>query len=402
MQKYTYDVAIVGGGMVGSALACALAESDLKVALVEPHAPPVFDPEAPCGLRVSAISYASENILKALGAWEGIISRRACPYRRMLVWEKDQAIETNFNSASLGLPHLGHIVENAIVQLALHESMSTLDQVTMYCPAESETVDLMAQKITLNTGESFSAKLIVAADGAHSRLREMAGIPLTQRTYNQHALVATVETVLPQQDITWQCYAPTGPQAFLPLPGHQGSLVWYASPAQVQTYHQIPESKLMDEIQRAFPERLGEITGISSKGHFPLIRRHAQTYVRPGFVLLGDAAHTIHPQIGQGVNMGFLDMAALAETILQAHAQGEDFSRARVLKRFERWRRWDNTLTIGITDQLYSIFRSQSRLAQHIRNTGFALADRTPPLNKLLASFAVGKMPHLPRVTRKL
>lgn len=396
MANDNFDVAIVGGGMVGSALACALGDSGLKIALIEPNIPTPFDANSSCDLRVSAISYASENILESLGVWQSIKARRACAYRRMLVWSDDSQSKTHFNSARLNLPHLGHIVENVIIQLVLHEKLAEYDNIELICPAHCDQLDLQSSKLELDNGRTISARLIVAADGGQSKIRETAKIPVAQRTYSQHAFVATVETELPQQDITWQRYVRGGPQAFLPLPGHRGSLVWYNTPEKVRYYNDLPEEQLIDEICRAFPQRLGKIHRVTSKGSFPLIRRHAKTYIQPGLVLLGDAAHTIHPQIGQGVNMGLLDMAALATVLKEASVLGEDFSQARILGRFERWRRFDNTLTIGSTDALYTLFKSRSELARMTRNVGLTIADKINPINRLCTAFAVGKMPHLP------
>jgi len=326
-MKNRYDMLIVGGGMVGATIAAALGNTDLRSAVIEQQYPPAFKANSEHDLRVSALSIAHEQIFKTLGVWDGIVSRRACPYRRMKVWESDESLaSTEFISEDIGADHLGYNGENRIIQLALLERLSQFDNVDLICPDETDDIDYSpgSSLLRLADGRELIGKLMIAADGGGSQVRMAAGIGVHSWDYDQHALVATVITGLPQQDITWQQFTPDGPLAFLPLSGHRASLVWYNRPSQVRRLLSLDSSEFIDEITRTFPERLGRIESVIERGAFPLRRQHAQQYAKEGVALVGDAAHMIHPLAGQGVNIGLLDAAALAQTLMTALEEGED------------------------------------------------------------------------------
>jgi 2-octaprenyl-3-methyl-6-methoxy-1,4-benzoquinol hydroxylase len=240
-----FDVLIVGGGMVGATVACALGGSELKVGLVEQSMPEAFSAEQPHDMRVSALSIASKTILESVGAWKTVINMRSCPFKRMRVWET--AGDTEFNSDAIGYDALGYIVENRVTQLALLRRAKEFSNVQLLCPASIKKIHYAAGRgsVELDDGRSLSAKVMVGADGGQSRVRQTVGLGVTSWDYQQHAMVINVETDYEQQDITWQRFVPTGPQAFLPLTGHYGSIVWYNTPDDVQRLKALPVADLL-------------------------------------------------------------------------------------------------------------------------------------------------------------
>ncbi len=400
-MKEDFDVVVVGGGMVGAAVACGLGGSSLKVAVVEAALPDEFAPEQPHDLRVSALSIASKNILEAVGAWEGVTKRRLCPFRRMRVWET--AGDTEFCSDDIDYPELGYIVENRVTQLALLERLQAFDNVELMCPASINKINYVAEKpseLTLDDGRILSAKLLVAADGGQSRVRQVVGLGVTSWDYNQHALVIYIETAYGQQDITWQRFVPSGPQAFLPLTGHYASIVWYNSPDEVRRLKALSNNDLMSELTATFPDCLGKVSAIFGTASFPLKRQHAQSYVKPGVVLVGDAAHMINPLAGQGVNIGLLDAAALAEVLIEANRQGLGLGDLAVLRRYEKMRRNENLKMMTVMDVFYRVFSNQLLPVKILRNLGLGLAERILPAKNKVMRSAMGLEGNLPKLAR--
>lgn len=400
-MKEEFDVVIVGGGMVGAAVGCSLGGGPLTVAVIESSPPDPFVPEQPHDLRVSALSIASKNILAAVGAWRGIESRRLCPFRRMRVWET--AGDTEFCSDDIGERELGYIVENRVTQLALLDRLQEFDNVEVIYRTNVSKIHYepgKASKLELADGRRLSARVLVAADGGQSRVRQAVGIGVTGWDYQQHALVIYVETAYGQQDITWQRFVPSGPQAFLPLTGHYGSIVWYHSPDQVSRLNALSDDELLSELRAAFPACLGKINRVLGRASFPLKRQHAQNYVKPGVALVGDAAHMINPLAGQGVNIGFLDAAALAEVLLDARQKGEAIADLAVLRRYEKMRRSENLKMMTLMDAFYRVFSNDLLPVKFLRNLGLGLAERISPAKKLVMRSAMGIAGELPRLAR--
>ena len=396
-----FDVVIVGGGMVGAAVGCGLGGSPLTVAVIESAPPEPFAPEQPHDLRVSALSIASKNILATVGAWEGIENRRLCPFRRMRVWET--AGDTEFCSDDIGERELGYIVENRITQLALLERLQQFANVEVICRVNVNKIHYepgTACALELADGRRLSARVVVAADGGQSRVRQAVGLGVTGWDYKQHALVIYVETAYGQQDITWQRFVPSGPQAFLPLTGHYGSIVWYNSPDQVSRLKALADDDLLKALQQAFPDCLGKINAVLGRASFPLKRQHAQDYVKPGVALVGDAAHMINPLAGQGVNIGFLDAAALVEVLLDAHQKGEDIESLAVLKRYEKMRRNENLKMMTVMDAFYRVFSNDLLPVKFLRNLGLGLAERILPAKNMVMRNAMGIAGDLPKLAR--
>lgn len=413
-----YDLVIVGGGMVGSMLAAALATySSLRVAVLESREPESFDPgtDPPYDIRVSALSIATQRMFENVGAWQGIVDRRACPYREMLVWDSEAAGRTHFKSQDIGAPELGHIVENRVMQLALLNQLKKADSIDYLCPATLErydkqndlivcTIRTQASDATHNDGavelRKIKTRLLVGADGAQSTVRELAGIEIDRSLYPQHALVATIETDLPQQDITWQRFVPSGPEALLPLCGAQASMVWYHNEDEVQRLKSLSDKAFIDEMQSVFPDRLGGIQRVVARGSFPIAKAHARRYIHDRIALIGDAAHTVHPLAGQGVNLGMLDAASLAEVIMDAARQGNDIGSLRALRRYERWRRGENAMMINVLDGFYHAFKTQPAPVRAVRSAVMNMANNVTPLKRLMMRYAMGTAGDLPALAK--
>ncbi|WP_076586610.1 2-octaprenyl-3-methyl-6-methoxy-1,4-benzoquinol hydroxylase [Vibrio ostreicida] len=379
-----YEVAVIGGGMVGAAVAVGFAQQGRRVVLVEGHQPLAFESSQPMDIRVSAISEHSVSILERLGAWQAISQMRVCPYRRLETWEHPEC-RTRFHSEALNMSQLGYIVENRLIQLGLWAEFQHYPNLTVCCPDTLEHIEYsQLNRLTLSSGESFDADLVVGADGANSQVRQLAGIGVTAWDYRQHCMLINVETQSPQQDITWQQFTPSGPRSFLPLCGHQGSLVWYDSPARIRQLCALTNEQLREEIIAHFPSELGEITVLQS-GAFPLIRRHAQSYSAQGCVLVGDSAHTINPLAGQGVNIGFKDV----DVLLSVTSDQEGLS-SQLLRDYERQRRPDNLLMQSGMDFFYKSFSNDFTPFKLIRNAALKAADNAGPLKNQLLKYALG------------
>ncbi|MGQ7844129.1 UbiH/UbiF/VisC/COQ6 family ubiquinone biosynthesis hydroxylase [Granulosicoccus sp. 3-233] len=403
-----YDVIIVGGGMVGSLLAAALAlDGVLKIAVLEQREPEPFVPgtQPPYDVRVSALSIATQRMLNNVGAWQGILDRRACPFRQMKVWDGEADGSTHFRADDIGAPELGHIVENRVLQLALLDTIKAARTVDYLCPASLVGYRQGKDRVIceLSDGRStVTARLLVGADGARSTVRELAGIELEHSSYPHHALVATVDTELGQQDITWQRFQPTGPEAMLPLCGHRASLVWYHDEEHVRQLKALSDEAFIEALQASFPAELGGIRGVLERGSFPIVKAHARQYVAERVALVGDAAHTVHPLAGQGVNLGMLDAAALAEVILDGGAGTRDAGQRRRLRRYERWRRGENAMMISILDGFYHAFKPQPGGVRSLRSAALNMADRAGPLKSLVMRYAMGTAGDLPALARQL
>lgn len=395
-----YDVIIVGGGMVGATVACALGNSDLKLALIEQQLPEKFSLEQAHDLRVSALSIASQQILSTIGAWDAILAMRVCPFKRMRVWET--AGDTEFNSDDIAYDELGFIVENRVTQLALLQRAQEFSNVDLLCPTTIKKLNYTDGKanVELDDGRVLSAKVVVGADGGQSRLRQTVGLGVTSWDYQQHAMVIYVETDYEQQDITWQRFVPTGPQAFLPLTGHYGSIVWYNTPDEVRRLKALDKTQLLIELIDTFPDCLGKVNKILNVASFPLKRQHAQAYVKPGVALVGDAAHMINPLAGQGVNIGLLDAAMLAEVLIDASNKGKNIGDESVLKRYEHLRRNENLKMMTVMDLFYRTFSNKILPLKFMRNLGLGLAERITPLKNKVMRGAMGLEGHLPKLAK--
>ncbi|WP_434997736.1 2-octaprenyl-3-methyl-6-methoxy-1,4-benzoquinol hydroxylase [Vibrio scophthalmi] len=378
-----FDIAVIGGGMVGAAVALGFAKQGRQVVLIEGHQPDAYTDEQAMDIRVSAISHHSVDILQHLGAWQTIEQMRVCPYRRLETWEHPEC-RTRFNTDELGLEQLGYIVENRVIQLGLWHQFDQYPNLTVICPDSLASLTFGDDvQITLTSGSTLCAEWVVGADGANSKVRDFASIGVTAWDYRQHCMLINVATEDEQKDITWQQFNPSGPRSFLPLCGQQASLVWYDSPKRIKQLDAMSNEQLGEEVMAYFPAELGHIK-VLQHGSFPLTRRHAQQYVNNRCILVGDSAHTINPLAGQGVNLGFKDVAALLNVL-----EGQSIS-ADLLKTYERNRRGDNLLMQSGMDFFYKTFSNDIAPLKLLRNAALKLADKTGPIKQQVLKYALG------------
>jgi len=340
-----FDVVVVGAGMVGAAAAALLARSGFSVALVERREPAPFDAAADIGLRVSALSPGAIDVLSEAGAWRLVERTRHCPYRRMVVEDRDELSAIEFQAPEFGLEHLGSIVENDLVQWSLWQALQTMAGIEFFCPDGVRELerDGDGRLLTLDSGRQLRARLLVAADGADSRIRRILGIRQRHWEYGQSGVVAVVATEPPNPALAWQRFMDGGPLAFLPLADGRSSIVWSRPEAEARRLLGLDEAAFLAELGEAaagspahWP---GEPLSCGPRAAFPLTMRLSERYVAPGAVLIGDAAHVMHPLAGQGVNLGLLDAAGLAEVLIGARRSGADPAAPRVLEKYDRWRR---------------------------------------------------------------
>jgi 2-octaprenylphenol hydroxylase len=395
-------IAIVGGGMVGSALACALADAGFRVTLLEARAPQPRADWSDFDLRVSAITRASRRIFDNLGAWPAMAAERVTPYREMHVWDAGGRGEIHFDSAELGEAELGHIIENRVIAAALWQRAGELGvERRVPCTVAAMELHERGATLSLDDGSELAADLLVAADGANSSIRELAGIGLQVNDYRQQGLVATVKTPAGHHDTAWQRFLPEGPLALLPLGPAHVSIVWTVSPEQAEELLSLDETEFNGRLTADSDGRLGNLAVVGPRAAFPLIRRHAETYVGPGLALVGDAAHTIHPLAGQGVNLGLLDAAELADVLAAARVARRPLGALATLRRYERARRGDNLAMQRAMDGFKYLFGDVPAPLRLVRNLGLGLADRAGPIKREFARAAMGTiLGELPRLAR--
>ncbi len=411
-----FDVVVAGGGMVGGLLAAALANTELRVCVLEPSRPTAFEPgdEPDYDMRVSALSVASERMLDRVGAWPAIVARRACPFRDMAVWDGEEDGRTHFRATDIGAQALGHIVENRVIQLALLEVLDAADNVLVKCPASLEGYEQIPNGIRISLappsdgsvagesmpGETMTTRLLVGADGARSQVRRSAGIGMPSIAYPQHALVASIRTCLPQQSVTWQRFMPTGPQAFLPLCGARASMVWYHSADEVGRLRALDDNAFAMAMENAFPVELGGVEAVVARASFPISKAHAETYIADRVALIGDAAHVVHPLAGQGVNLGMMDAGVLADVLLTAHHRGRDIGSAKSLREYERWRRGENAMMIQVLDGFHHAFVPRPSPLRLARSLAMNMANTVTPIKHTLMRQAMGLGGRLPELAR--
>lgn len=398
----SFDLVVVGGGMVGAALACACIGKGLSIAVVEAREPRRDWPAGEIDLRVSALSRASQRILERLGVWERIRALGASPYREMRVWDAVGRGSIHFDSAELGEPDLGHIVENRVTQLALWERLESSEDVALLCPAAGAEISLTADAALLDLadGRRIAARLLVGADGRDSWVRDRVGIATQGWLYDQDAVVANVEVAESHKETARQRFLPTGPLAFLPLLDGRCSIVWSATKERARALIAMDEDAFRRELEQAIERRLGKIGAIGPRAAFPLRLQHAKEYVRPRLALIGDAAHAVHPLAGQGVNLGLLDAAELVAALDEALAKHRDIGGLWALRRYERARRGDNMLMLGAMDAFKRLFSNRNLPLAALRSAGLTTADRLTPLKRLFMRHALGVGADLPPLAR--
>ena len=347
--------------------------------------------------RVSALTPRSVQFLQGLDAWASVADYRQCPYQHMTVWDAEGTGEIDFTAAELNVPALGHIVENRAIIDALLQRVEAAKDIQVFSPdtvTACERDDEGAMQVTLGTGAALTASLVIGADGAMSRVREMCGFRTREWDYGHRAIVCTVRVARPHADTAWQRFLPTGPLAFLPLPGkgdaHYCSVVWSLQDSAVESILELEDAAFCEAIADALEHRLGDLLAASPRFAFPLRQRHAVDYVQPGVALVADAAHTIHPLAGQGINLGLQDVAVLVEEVLSAHGRAQAPGELDVLRRYQRRRKGENLLMMGAMDGFKRLFEQRSLPLRWLRNAGMRGVAQVAPVKQRLMRHAMG------------
>ncbi len=386
----TFDLVIVGGGMVGLALAASLRKASLRIAVIESF-PPQTSTEQITN-RVSALNLASQNLLTELGVWSNLTAIRATAYNDMEVWEKDSFAKIEFSGKNLGLTHLGHIVENHLIQHTLWQNVLSQKnaEILTALPQTVAVTDSNAI-MTLNNGHMLSAKLIVGADGANSWVRKQADIPLVFRDYGHHALVCNVKTEEPHQNTARQIFAGESILAFLPL--HNAnlcSIVWSQPPKQAEYLTQCTEEEFNKALTVAFDGKLGLCQVKGARNSIPLTARYARDFAKKRIALVGDAAHTIHPLAGLGVNLGFQDVISIAQEIEKNLSMNVDIGEYRYLRHYERWRKTEAVKMLVAMQGLKDLFNGSNPIKKLVRGIGLSATNQFTPLKGQLIKQALG------------
>jgi 2-octaprenylphenol hydroxylase len=408
-----HDILIVGGGMVGLTCATLLAQygedtaRSFSIGIVETSPPAPVRPNADIELRVSALSRISRTILQFSGIWPAIAATRISPYRRMCVWQADGAAGSarsiSFDAAELGEPDLGCIVENGVIRRAAWERVNAMPSVSLHLGSAPAALheETDALELILENGQRLRTRLLVGADGARSWVRQALGVTSREREYGQRAIVAHVESQRSHRETAWQRFIAGGPVALLPLDDGRSSVVW-SCPDATAAELMAADKKIFDQrLTLATDQVLGSLTTTTERADFPLSLAYAQRYTGRRYALIGDAAHRVHPLAGQGANLGLLDAAALAETLaVQQASPVIDPGDPVILRRYERWRKGDNLVTMGVLDGLHRLFGAGWVPAARLGGLGLGIVDRLAPVKRRLALYAMGDSGDLPMAAR--
>lgn len=423
-KKQTYDLVIVGAGMVGLALAAALRPLPISIAIVDRVVPASPDDWEGFDLRVSSLTRASENFLNNIGVWQTIREKGVCPFDKMDVWEQDGTASIQFSAADMGEHCLGHIVENRITQRSLYEHLTSAEDsesasdIYWFCPASIEDIsegkNERAQtvwEVQLVSGEVLSTTLLVGADGANSFVKEKIGFEQNVESLGHSAIVTSIETEKEHESVARQRFLQSGPLALLPLRNKafsdnskqekHCSIVWSMAPERAEKMMALDDDAFLESLSEQTEYRLGQIVSCDKRVSFPLVQRHAKSYVGSGVVLIGDAAHTIHPLAGQGVNLGFMDAAVLAEEVQRALKREVPIHAKEVLRRYERRRRGQNTMMMKLMTGFRDLFAANNADVRGIRNLGIKLTNELPFVKQHIVSRAMGLDGDIPKLARQ-
>lgn len=394
------EILVVGGGMVGGTLACALGGAGLTVALVDPQPAPVQTAAAFDG-RASAIATGSKQVLAAVGVWPEIAGD-AEPIIDIRVSDGSSPLFLHYDNADLGAGPLGYIVENRVLRRSIFNRLNRLAGVTLH---EGRTVVALTRGpnnvvAVLDDGSNVRAALAIAADGRRSPTRADAGIGVTEWRYRQTGIVCTVAHARPHDGVAQEHFLPSGPFAILPMTGDRSSIVWTERADLAPALMALDEREFTTELGLRFGDYLGALRVVGPRFCYPLALLHADSYIAQRLALAGDSAHAIHPIAGQGFNLGLRDVAALAEVVMDAARLGIDIGSAPVLERYERWRRFDNALMLAVTDGLNRLFSNAIGPLRLARDVGLAMVNQAPPLKRVLMRHAMGLVGDLPRLVR--
>lgn len=407
MTQNNYDVLIIGGGMVGASLACALAGQDLRIGLVE--AAPLNVSEHPgYDDRSIALAQGTRRIFQTLGLWDAL-ALTATPIRQIHISERGGIGFAHLDSRDQGVDALGYVAEARLIGAALRAQLPTLSGVDLLCPARLEQV-VIKPEAAYATVHFFNedrtveirARLLVAADGAQSPVREQLGIAAVRWEYGQHAVIANITPTLPHENIAYERFTAAGPIALLPMSDQRCAVVCTVNDSEVPAVMALDDADFLSLVQERFGDRLGPFVRVGRRQSYPLFLLKAREHARARVAVIGNAAHTLHPIAGQGFNLGVRDVAALAEVVAEARRSGEDIGDLRVLSRYADWRRWDQRRTIAFTDALNRLFANPLWPVRAARNLGLLAFDLCPPLKRQFARQTMGLDGRLPKLARGL
>lgn len=397
-QDIICDIAIIGGGLAGLTAAIGLARHGFDVAVIDRA--PIGDLTAvEYDGRASALAFATCRMLEALGIWDHM-APYAQPINEIRVSDGPSLLHLHFDHKALGEGPLGNMVENRHTRLALFERVKQVEDITLLM---EESVSDIARsnseaRVSLASGKTVTSRLLVGADGRASMVRQDAAIPVSTFEYQQHGIVCSIEHEIGHQGIAHERFLPSGPFAILPLTGNRASLVWTEKSHLVDTIMGLSERAFAAEVQRRTGDFLGQVTPVGGRWAYPLTLQYADTYTDTRMVIVGDAAHGIHPIAGQGLNLGLRDIAALVEVLVEAKTVGLDIGSEQVLAQYSQWRHADNAALISVTDILNRLFSNDIEPIRVARDVGLAVVDKIPPLKNFFMSHARGTVGELPKL----
>lgn len=394
-----YDVIIIGGGPAGSTQACALAPHGLKIAVVDMLAPEVTM-EAGFDGRTTAIAYGSSNIYRGIDLWPEF-EAFAEPILDIRVSDHESYSHMHYDHTEIGDQPMGYILENLKMRQVLYSRATSFENLDWIAPAKVTELqrDTSGVTVTLDNGKVLKGRLLIAADGRHSQMRDMVGIPLTRWPYHQIGIVCMIEHELNHEGVAHEHFLPTGPFAVLPMKGgHRSSVVWSIQEDLAPGILALSDEDFSSAMQERFGDSLGKITVATKRWNYPLGVQYADTYIDQRFAMIADAAHVIHPIAGQGLNMGLRDVAALTEVIVEAYRLGLDIGGHTTLERYQRWRRFDNMTLVAVTDGLTRLFSNDIKPLKFLRDRGLGIMNSIGPAKRFLMRHAIGMVGHLPKL----
>jgi 2-octaprenyl-6-methoxyphenol hydroxylase len=404
-MKTDFDILIIGGGLVGASLACAWRASPLRIGVIEAvplaaSAQPSYDD------RTLALAWGSKKIFEGMGVWNEV-APEATPIERIHISDRGHFGVTRLSAAEAGLPALGYVVANRALGVVLLKTMQASKNIEWLCPAEMQEIrlDPVAASVMVrhgDTNKTLTARLVIAADGAHSAVRAALGIEAERTEYCQSAVVTTVTTSEPHGNTAYERFTDTGPLALLPLRKNECAVVWSAKEAEVPTILGWSDAEFLNQLQDRFGDRLGTFTRPGKRAAYPLALTRVQEHVRERLALIGNAAHTVHPVAGQGFNLGLRDVASIAEILTDAVHAGEDIGQLAALRRYAEWRQRDNQVTAGFTNGLIRVFSNNALPLTFLRNAGLLAVDLMPGVKRGFVRVTSGLSGRLPRLARGL